>query len=203
MSDTLIVLAHGAGAGQSHPFMQAWGTALAQDFDVLPFEYDYMRIEGRRPPDRMPKLLTRHKKELAHARANFPNRTTILVGKSMGSRVGCHLANGLAPHEAVDAVVCLGYPLKGRTSLRDEVLRGLGTPILFVQGTRDPLCPLDLLEKVRPAIAVRNELHVVAGGDHSLKVRMKDLKEMGSSQMESDEAAFAAVRAFIRSVVVR
>lgn len=203
MSDTLILLAHGAGAGQSHPFMQAWATELAQDFDVLPFEYDYMRIEGRRPPDRMPKLLTRHKAELANARANFPNRKTILVGKSMGSRVGCHLANGLAPDEAVDAVVCLGYPLKGRTSLRDEVLRGLGTPILFVQGTRDPLCPLDLLEKVRPAIAVRNELHVVAGGDHSLKVRMKDLKEMGSSQMESDEAALAAVRAFIRSIVVR
>jgi hypothetical protein len=203
MTDTLILLAHGAGAGQSHPFMQAWATALSRQFDVVPFEYDYMRREGRRPPDRLPKLLSRHEAELASARALFPGRKTILVGKSMGSRVGCHLANSLPAGDAVDALVCLGYPLKGRSTLRDEVLRQLATPVLFVQGSRDPLCPLPLLEDVRPQIQSRNEVHVVAGGDHSLKVRKKDLQEAESSQLEVDKTAMARVREFILTIEAR
>ncbi|HEV3410461.1 MAG TPA: alpha/beta family hydrolase, partial [Chthoniobacterales bacterium] len=78
--------------------------------------------------------------------------------------------------EKVDALVCLGYPLCGggdRTKLRDRVLRELTTPILFVQGTRDSLCPLDLLEAVRREMAAPNELFVVEGGDHSLSVPKK------------------------------
>ena len=96
------------------------------------------------------------------------NRTpTFLIGKSMGGRIGCHVSL----EEKVDGLVCLGYPLCAmgdRTKLRDEVLRALTTPILFVQGTRDALCPLDLLERVRADMKAPNFLHVVEGGDHSL-----------------------------------
>ena len=66
----------------------------------------------------------------------------------MGGRIGCHVAL----EEKVAALICLGYPLCAmgdRTKLRDQVLRDLRTPILFGQGTRDSLCPLDLLERVR------------------------------------------------------
>lgn len=92
----------------------------------------------------------------------------------MGGRIGCHVAL----EEKVNGVVCLGYPLCGggdRSKLRDQVLRDLRTPILFVQGTRDPLCPLDLLEGVRREMTAQNFLHVAEGGDHSLLVRKKDL----------------------------
>ena len=69
-------------------------------------------------------------------------------------------------------LICLGYPLKsGATgALRDQVLLALETPVLFVQGTRDPLCPLDLLAEVRPRMKAPNTLLIVDGGDHSLAV---------------------------------
>ena len=198
MSRPLIVLAHGAGAGQSHPFMQYWREALARDFDVVAFDYTYM-ASGRKAPDRLPKLLTRHRQVVEEAQIKLPDANLFLVGKSMGSRVGCHLANEL-PAGTVTGVVCLGYPLKGRSAVRDEVLLAMGTPILFVQGTRDPLCPLDLLSDVRPRMTARNELHVVDGGDHSLKVRKRDLKEADRTQEEVDATSVVAVRRFIQEL---
>ncbi len=78
-----------------------------------------------------------------------------------------------------DALVCFGYPLCGGgdpTKLRDQVLREITTPILFVQGTRDPLCPLELLESVRTQMRAANQLHVVEGGDHSLLVTKSRLR---------------------------
>jgi len=158
-----------------------------------------MRKEGRRPPDRLPKLIDAHKDALVAAVANSAADRVVLMGKSMGSRVGCHLANAL-PAGSVHGVVCLGYPLKGARSLRDEVLRELSVPALFVQGTRDPLCPLDLLEGVRAEMAGRNELHVVQGGDHSLQLRKKDRVALGISQEQADAAAFSAVQAFLASL---
>ncbi len=93
----------------------------------------------------------------------------------MGSRIGCHLAL----EQEVSALICLGYPLCGgsdRSKLRDKVLRELSTPILFVQGMRDPVCPLDLLNEVRREMIAVNEVHLVQGGDHSLLVTKALLK---------------------------
>ena len=87
----------------------------------------------------------------------------------MGGRVGCHLSS----QETVAGVVCLGYPLCGGgdcSKLREKVLRDLSTPILFVQGTRDSLCPLEVLAGVSGEMQAVNELYVVEGGDHSLLV---------------------------------
>ena len=84
-----------------------------------------------------------------------------------------------------------------RTKLRDEVLRALTTPILFVQGTRDPLCPLDLLERVRKEMKAPNLLHVVEGGDHSLRVPKRQLQAIGETQEEVDQRIFGAVAGFI------
>ena len=82
-----------------------------------------------------------------------------------------------------------------RTKLRDEVLLELRTPILFVQGTRDPLCPLDLLESVRSKMTAPNSLHVVEGGDHSLLVRKKDLGD--ETQEDVDQRIAEAIRDFV------
>src|SRR5207302_6161157 len=155
----LLLFAPGAGAPSSHPWMQSWKKILAEIGEVETFDYDYMR-EGRRRPDPLPQLIAAHRKALNRAREQHRPESTILIGKSMGGRIGCHVSL----EEKVDALICLGYPLCAmgdRTKLRDEVLRALNTPILFVQGTRDPLCPLDLLEQVRAEIKAPNFLHVV------------------------------------------
>ncbi len=168
----VFLFAPGAGAPSTHPWMQRWKERLRQIGDVETFDYDYMR-DRRKRPDRLPQLVATHRQALAAARPKTSG-PIILIGKSMGGRIGCHVAL----EEKVNGVVCLGYPLCGggdRSKLRDQVLRDLRTPILFVQGTRDPLCPLDLLENVRSQMIAPNSLHVVEGGDHSLLVRKKDL----------------------------
>src|SRR5437764_12775603 len=127
--------------------------------------------EGRRRPDRLPELIAAHRAALGEGRQLHAG-AAVLIGKSMGGRIGCHVSL----EEKVNALVCLGYPLCGGgdpTKLRDKVLRELSTPILFVQGTRDSLCPLDLLEQVRSEMGAPNELSVVDGGDHSLTVPKK------------------------------
>ena len=116
----------------------------------------------------------------------------------MGGRIGCHVAL----EEKVDGLVCLGYPLCAmgdRDRLRDEVLRALRTPILFVQGTRDTLCPLDLLAGVRAEMKAPNILHVVEGGDHSLVVGKRQLQADGETQEEVDRRILESIVRFIHS----
>ncbi len=187
-----FLFAPGAGAPSSHPWMQRWKESLTQIGDVETLDYDYMR-EGRKRPDRLPQLILAHRAALAAARTKTSG-PIILIGKSMGGRVGCHVAL----EEKVDGVVCMGYPLCAigdRSKLRDQVLRDLHTPILFVQGTRDPLCPLDLLESVRKEMSAPNVLHVVEGGDHSLIVRKKDLGS--ETQEDVDQRIAKAISDFV------
>jgi uncharacterized protein len=167
-----FLFAPGAGAPSTHPWMQRWKKRLSEIGDVLTFDYDYM-LEGQRRPDPLPKLIATHKQAVDAVRAKTAG-PVFLIGKSMGGRIGCHVSL----EATVSGLICLGYPLCAmgdRTKLRDQVLRDLRTPILFVQGTRDQLCPLDLLERVRSEMTAPNFLHVVEGGDHSLAVRKKDL----------------------------
>jgi len=172
--------------------MQRWKQRLTQIGDVETFDYDYMR-EGQKRPDRLLQLISAHRAALAAARTKMSGQI-ILIGKSMGGRIGCHVALT----EKVSGVICLGYPLcamGNRSKLRDQVLRELRTPILFVQGTRDPLCPLDLLESVRSEIVAPNFLHVVEGGDHSLLVRKKDLGR--ETQDDVDQRIAKAISDFV------
>jgi predicted alpha/beta-hydrolase family hydrolase len=191
----LILFAPGAGAPSSHPWMQNWKQRLSALGEVETFDYDYMR-EGRKRPDRLPQLIAAHRKALQAARAIHHPDSTVLIGKSMGGRIGCHVSL----EEKVDGLVCLGYPLCAmgdRTKLRDEVLRALTTPILFVQGTRDALCPLDLLERVRTEMKAPNSLHVVEGGDHSLRARIRQLHAISKTQDDIDRQIFAAMAEFV------
>ena len=189
---SFFLFAPGAGAPSSHPWMQRWKQRLTQIGDVETFDYDYMR-EGRKRPDRLPQLVAAHRRALAEVRTKTSG-PIILIGKSMGGRIGCHVAL----EEKVNGVVCLGYPLCGggdRSKLRDQVLRDLRTPILFVQGTRDSLCPLDLLENVRSEMSAANFLHVIEGGDHSLLLRKKDLGN--ETQDDVDQRIAKAISDFV------
>jgi uncharacterized protein len=196
----LILFAPGAGAPSAHPWMQNWKRRLSDIGHVETLDYAYVR-EGRKRPDPLPKLIAAHREALKDAINRHPAESTILIGKSMGGRVGCHLSL----EEKVDGLVCLGYPLCAmgdRTKLRDEVLRALNTPILFVQGTRDPLCPLDLLERVRSEMKAQNVLHIVEGGDHSLRVPKRQLQPTGKTQEDIDQRILEAIVGFVDQVPI-
>jgi predicted alpha/beta-hydrolase family hydrolase len=173
--------------------MVAWAKRLGALGRVRTLDYPYA-LAGRRSPDRLPVLVAAHRAALASARAG--GRPVVLAGKSMGSRVGCHVA--VEAEDEVAALVCLGYPLVGQGGqVRDEVLLALRTPVLFVEGTRDPLCPLARLEVVRARMRAPSALHVVDGGDHSLRVGVRALAAAGRTQAEVDAAVLAAVAAFL------
>ena len=178
--------------------MQNWKRRLSEIGEVETFDYDYMRA-GRKRPDPLPQLIAAHRAALEAAREKRQPDTTFLIGKSMGGRIGCHVSL----EEKVDGLVCLGYPLCAmgdRTKVRDEVLRALTAPILFVQGTRDPLCPLDLLERVRADMKAPNFLHVVEGGDHSLRVPKRQLKAAGETQEDFDQRILKSIADFVSNL---
>jgi hypothetical protein len=186
--------------------MIAWRDRLGSLGDVRAFDYPYMQV-GRRRPDRLETLVEAHRRALHDLAREGAARSksaasgasgVVLAGKSMGSRVGCHLALT----EPVLALVCLGYPLVGASKnrpLRDEVLKALRVPILFVQGTRDPLCPLDRLAVVRVEMTNEHELVVVEGGDHSLRVGKRALAARGQTQQDVDDRIVRAIGDFIRT----
>ena len=170
-ASTLVVLAHGAGAGQRHPFMVAMARGLAaRGMDVATFDFPYMR-EKRKVPDRAPVLEAAFREALDEARAAAGRGHRLFIGgKSMGGRMATHLASqGTA---GLEGVIALGYPLHppGKPGqLRAAHLPAITVPVLIVQGERDAFgTPAEL----RPVLATMNPgvvLHVVPGG-HSFEV---------------------------------
>ncbi|MEI9938790.1 MAG: alpha/beta fold hydrolase [Pseudomonadota bacterium] len=196
MAPLLFVFAHGAGAPSSHPWMQAWAALLGTLGVVEAFDYPYMQGK-RRAPDPQPVLIRAHLAAINDAQARHPEHDLILIGKSMGSRIGCHAAL----EHPVSKLICLGYPLVAAgnsAKVRDQVLLELETPILFVQGTRDPMCPLERLSQVRQKMKVRSKLFVVDAGDHSLQVTKAQLKESGETQAAVDARILHVIRHFVR-----
>jgi predicted alpha/beta-hydrolase family hydrolase len=199
-SRNLLVLAHGAGAGERHPFMTAMGRGLAErGIDVVTFEFPYMR-EKRRVPDKAPVLEAAFRDAVAEAldrRGGSPQQTHLFIGgKSMGGRMATHLAaQGL---EALRGVVALGYPLHppGKPEqLRVAHLPSIRVPVLIVQGERDAFGTPAELRPVVDTIPSAVTLHVVAGGDHSLAVP----KSAGVSQKEIYANVLDAIAAWIQS----
>ncbi len=197
MPRPLIVFAHGAGAGSSSAWMQAWERRLSELGDVESFDYPYMRRRSRRP-DPLPVLIEAHRAAVEAALGEHDG-PLVLAGKSMGSRVGCHVAAlGDALAKRVRALVCFGYPLKGQSGkIRDQVLLALETPILFLQGTRDPLCPLELLASTRAKMRAKSQLYVVEAGDHSLAVTKTALKHAHRTQADVDAEVARVVADFL------
>jgi uncharacterized protein len=187
-----FLFAHGAGAPSTSTWMRRWRERLAVLGDVTTFDYPYMQAR-RKMPDRMPALVQAHRAVLAEVRANAKGAPLILIGKSMGSRVGCHVSL----EDPVDALVCIGYPLVSGTSgkLRDEVLVALRTPILFVQGTHDSLCPLPKLADVRARMTAPNEVHAVQDANHSIE--LPSIKHTPALQEDIELTVIAAIRRFV------
>lgn len=192
-ADDAVILAHGAGAGMDHPFMATVAEQLASDLAVVRFNFHYIEA-GKKAPDRQSVLEDTFRAVVDHVRADLAPRRLVLGGKSMGGRVASHLA---AAGIACDGLVFLGYPLHppGRPDrLRDAHLYDIAAPMLFVEGTRDPFCPLDTLEQVRAKLSAPNEVVVVEDGDHSLRVRRSSGRSSDEALMEATDAVKAWVR---------
>jgi predicted alpha/beta-hydrolase family hydrolase len=173
-ADAVLVLAHGAGAGQKHPFMTATAKGLAaRGISVVTFDFPYMRAR-RHVPDKAPVLEESFREVIDAARKWSTTSDVFIGGKSMGGRMATHLgAQGL---EGVRGIVALGYPLHppGRPDKpRTEHLPSIHVPVLIVQGERDTFGTPDELDPVVATMKTKVTLHVVAGGDHSLTVRGK------------------------------
>ena len=191
------LFAPGAGLPSDSPWMTRWAGYLESHGPVVRFDYPY-RLAGRSRPDRLPVLIEHHTRTLTEVQHAHPSRAMVLIGKSMGSRVGCHVATFNA--DRIAAVVCLGYPLLGGGNpdkRRDAVLRELATPILFVQGTRDRMCPIDDLEQLRSEMTAPSGLHVVETGDHSLAVTKTHQKMTRKAQSDIEILAIGEIVAFL------
>jgi uncharacterized protein len=176
----LLVLAHGAGAGQHHPFMTAIATQLAaRGLDVVTFDFNYIH-ERRKVPDRAPALEACFGGVIDWAmdRDEFASRRLFVGGKSMGGRMATHLAAGgfvarAGAGPALSGVVALGYPLHppGKPDQpRTAHLGSIRVPWLIVQGSRDSFGTPDELRPVLSGLAAPATLHVIEGGDHSFAV---------------------------------
>jgi uncharacterized protein len=168
------VLAHGAGAGQQHPFMvQIARGFAARGVDVVTFDFPYMH-QGRKLPDRAPALESCFRTVIQTVREWNPelSRRLFIGGKSMGGRIATHLAaQGL---EGLQGTLALGYPLHppGKPEqLRIAHLPSISKPLLIVQGERDAFGSPDELRPILETMTAPVRLHVVQGGDHSLVVR--------------------------------
>ena len=169
--DPLLVLAHGAGGGMRNPFMDTIASGLAaRGIDVLRFNFAFSE-RGKKSPDKAPVLEQTLRDVVEHARAELSPTRLFAGGKSMGGRIGSQV---VAQGMGVDGLVFLGYPLHppGRPErLRADHLADIEVPMLFVEGTRDPFCPLETLEAVRKGLKARTTVAVIDDGDHSFRVR--------------------------------
>ncbi|EKE70601.1 alpha/beta fold hydrolase [Gallaecimonas xiamenensis] len=194
MSQVKLVLAHGSGAGQHHPFMQQVKAGLvAAGIEVRSFDFPYMQkaiAAGKpRPPDKMPVLV-----EAMAEQCRGLEGPLFLAGKSLGARVAMNLAAELCEAgQEVKGVIALGYPFHppGKPErLRLEPIEKLPTPALILQGERDTF-------GARAEVAgygLKVPVQFLPDGDHSFKPR----KTSGHSEAGNLAMALTAMLTFIQ-----
>ena len=194
----LLVLGHGAGAPMTHPWMEAAAEALAgEGISTLRYNFQYAEA-GRKRPDHLRRLIAVVASALRAGEDCASGLPLFAGGKSMGGRMSSTLvaeraraaalvgANVVGLPQAGDAerpagLVFLGFPLHApgrRESVRGDHLMHVPCPMLFHQGTRDRLADLELLRPLVERVGRRATLHILEGGDHSLKM----LKRSGRTQ---------------------
>jgi predicted alpha/beta-hydrolase family hydrolase len=179
------VMAHGAGAGMAHPFMQAMADRLAADgIATLRYQFPYME-QGSRRPD-APKLAhATVRAAVAEASRLLPGLPLFAGGKSFGGRMTSQ-AQAASPLLGVRGLVFLGFPLHPADKPGDERgahLFDVTIPMLFLQGTRDELADVSLLRPLADKLGARTTLTLFQDADHSFHVPArtgrKDAEVMG------------------------
>ncbi|CAN5691317.1 alpha/beta hydrolase [soil metagenome] len=195
-ASSVLILAHGAGADMNHEYMAYFADKLGSaDLAVARFNFRYTD-EGRRAPDKQLVLEDTYREAVQQVADERSPRSLFIGGKSMGGRIGSHIVAG---GTQADGLVYLGYPLHppGRPErIRDAHLGDIKAPQLFVEGTRDPFCPLDTLAEVIGKRKLKADVVVIDDGDHSLKVR----KSSGRSTKQAWDEAIGAIATWIERI---
>lgn len=178
----LLVLAHGAGAGMHHPFLEIMARELAAA-GVATFRYQFPYMEQRRRVPDGPAMLTATVRAAVRAAAEAAPELPLLAGgKSLGGRM-TSLAASQEPLERVQGLVFFGFPLHPPNrpgTKRAEHLAHVNLPMLFLQGTRDAFASLELLRPICDELGSKAALHVIETADHSFRV----LKSSGRTDMD-------------------
>jgi uncharacterized protein len=177
-AESLLVLAHGAGAGMNHPFMQSLATELAAaNVATLRFQFLYME-QQRKIPDRPPVLTAAILAAVHAASKAAPDLPLFAGGKSLGGRM-TSLAAAERGLDGVRGLIFFGFPLHPPNqpgTKRAEHLREVNLPMLFFQGTRDRLADLALLRPICAELGARVRLDVIDTSDHSFHVLKSSAK---------------------------
>ncbi|HEV8399183.1 MAG TPA: alpha/beta family hydrolase [Gemmatimonadales bacterium] len=181
-SQALLVLAHGAGAGMRHPFLERIAELLGER-SVATYRYEFLYMERRSGrPDSPAVAEARVREAVIDAARVAPGLPVFAGGKSFGGRMTSQ-AQAHEPLPGVQGLVFLGFPLHppGRPGTnRAEHLSDVQVSMLFLQGTRDEFAGLDLLRPIVKKLGKRATLHIVESGDHSFKV----LKRTGRTDVD-------------------
>lgn len=171
----LLMLAHGAGAGMSHPFLSALAGELAT-VGIATFRYQFPYMEQRRRVPDSPALLAATVASAVRAATEAaPGLARLAGGKSMGGRM-TSLAAAKQALPGVRGLVFFGFPLHPPNqpgTKRADHLMDVGVPMLFLQGTRDEFADLNLLRPICDKLGSRATLHIIDGADHSFHVLQK------------------------------
>lgn len=189
-----LLLAHGAGARFDHGGMVALAEVLAEHgFAVLRFNFPY-REKGRGAPDREPVLVETWIEVLGWAREREETRELRILagGRSMGGRMASVAAARHPERFRPAGLVFLAYPLhppRRHDRLRAEHLRAIEVPMLFISGTRDTLCDVDLLKTALEPLGDRADLVLLEGADHGFHVLKRSGRTDEDVQREAARAA--------------
>lgn len=168
----LLVLAHGAGAGMTHPFMENLSNELtAVGVATLRYQFPYME-QRRRAPDSPAILTATVAAAVQTARDAAPDLPLLAGGKSMGGRMTSQAA-AQHPLDGVQGLVFFGFPLHPPNrpgTKRADHLAKVTIPMLFLQGTRDTFADLKLLRPICAKLGQRAILHIIESADHSFHV---------------------------------
>ena len=174
-----FVFAHGAGAGMTHEFMERVAAGLCdRGIATLRYQFPYME-KGSKRPDAPPLAHAAVRAAVAEAARCCPGLALFAGGKSFGGRMTSQ-AQAIAPLAGVRGLAFLGFPLHPAGKPSDARAKHLGdvhVPMLFVQGTRDKLAELTLLEPVVKRLGTSASLHQVAEADHSFHVLARSGQE--------------------------
>ncbi|WP_082906052.1 alpha/beta hydrolase family protein [Bradyrhizobium centrolobii] len=192
------VLAHGAGAGMRHSFMDEVAVGLAdRGIATLRFNFPYMENKQRRP-DQPTVAHAAIRATVEEAARLCPGLKLVAGGKSFGGRMTSQ-AQSKAPLPGVKGLAFLGFPLHADnkpSTERAEHLARVDIPMLFLQGTRDRLADLSYLKPVIEELGPKAKLHEVAGGDHSFAV----LRKSGRTNEEALEEVLDTLMAWIDEI---
>ena len=195
------VLAHGAGAGMRHPFLEAIARALfARGVATLRYEFAYMEQHKSRP-DPPAVAAARVREAVERAAAEWPGLPLLAGGKSFGGRM-TSTAQAEKPLPGVRGLAFLGFPLHppGKPSVsRAEHLYQVQVPMLFLQGTRDEFARLELITEVCEKLGPGATLQLIEEGDHSFKVP----KRAGRTAEQVMESLADRITGFGRSLATQ